>query len=503
MRTWLKLLLIPIILVIAFIVWRQTRSTSVSVVHYRTARAARGDVIQTVSGSGTIDAVTTVAVGSQVSGNIVKIYADFNDTVKAGQLITEIEPSNYEAKLIQAEADLTSARATLELKQVNYDRISSLLKRGLVTQSDFDDAKAALRQQEATVKAKEASLKSAQVDLSHTKIYSPVDGIVLSRAVDVGQTVQASFSAPTLFTIAQDLRQMQISASISEADIGNVEASQDVTFTVDAFSSRTFKGKVRQVRNNSTTSNNVVTYPTIITVDNSDLKLRPGMTANITIATMRRTGVIRVPNSALRFRPPENAAVIAAAKPQAPSFDQMPEEVRKHLLAEFDKNGDGKLDADERKVMEATMKNRMASASAGGSFGPPPDGGFGGPPPGGGGPGGGGPGGGPGGGGSGGRSSGGSARASSSSTTNSSQPVTVYITRGTPNAAGHVTGEIEAVNVFPGVSDSSYTEILSGLDENATVITGTVSAQQAAAATATGTNNLFGPQRPPGAGRSR
>ena len=279
---------------------------------------------------------------------------------------------------------------------------------------------------------------------------------------------------------------MEIEAAISEADIGSVEAGQAVTFTVDAFPGRTFQGKVRQVRNNSTIANNVVTYPTIISADNADLKLRPGMTANIVIATTRRTNVLRVPNAALRFKAPDGAIIVASAASadSGPSFDQMPAEIQKRLLAEFDKNGDGKLDADERQTMAATLRSRMAAMkSGGGGFGPT-GGGFGGPPPGGG-------------------SSGGTRTSSSSSSANSSQPVTVYLVDGKPNAAGHATGSLQAARVIVGVSDNTYTEILSGVKEGDILAAGTVSAQAAAAAAAStsGTNNIFGPPRPPGANK--
>ena len=310
MKTWLKLF--PILAVVAALAvgwWLRPRASSSADPVYRTAEATRGDITQTVTASGSIEAVTTVQVGSQVSGNIVKLYVDYNDPVTENQLVAEIEPSTYQAKVTQAEADLQSAQATLELKQVTFRRNEELLARALISQSDYDTARAELRQQEATVRIKEASLQSARVDLEHTKIYSPIAGVVISREIDLGQTVQASFSAPELFKIAQDLRRMQISANVSEADIGGIAAGQAVTFTVDAFPGRTFDAKVKQVRYNSTTSNNVVTYTTIIAVDNSDLKLKPGMTANVVITTAHRAGVIRVPNAALRVRVPANARI--------------------------------------------------------------------------------------------------------------------------------------------------------------------------------------------------
>lgn len=287
--------------------WRRSASAGSSAITYRTAVIQRGDVIQTVSASGPLSAVSTVSVGSQVSGNISKLYVDFNDVVKVDQIIAEIEPSTYEAALAQAEGDLLSAQAALELKQLNADRSAQLLAKQLLAQADNDQAVADLHQQAAAVKIKEAALKSATINLSRTKIRSPIDGVVIDRTIDVGQTVQASFSAPTLFVLAQDLRQMQVTANVSEADIGGVAPGQTVNFTVDAFPGQSFTGKVNEVRNNSTITNNVVTYATIITVDNPDLKLRPGMTANVIITTAHRAGVLRVPNAALRFRPPEVA----------------------------------------------------------------------------------------------------------------------------------------------------------------------------------------------------
>lgn len=487
--------IVPVLLVVgiaaaAFFWWRRS-STTVAAPMFRTVAVKRGDVTQTVTGSGSLSALTTVEVGSQVSGNILKLYADFNDAVKKGQVIAEIDSSTYQARLEQAENDLLSSRVTLELKQLNERRSKDLLAQKLIAQSDYDQVRADLRQTEALVKNREASHKSAQVDLERCTITSPIDGIVISRAIDVGQTVQASFSAPKLFTLAQDLRQMEITANISEADIGAVEAEQPVSFTVDAFPERAFKGKVRQVRNNTTTSNNVVTYPTIVTVDNSDLKLRPGMTANIVIATSQRLNVLRLPNAVLRFRPPESATVIAAAGTAPaggpPGLDQLPPAVKERMLAQFDKNGDGKIDSEEGKAMEA-MRARFAAAAAAGGGGGGGGGGFG--PPGGGGP--------PMGGGGMGGWGGGAARGGAPAA-GAPQSVTIYVVEGQPNAAGIATGSLQAVKVMVGVSDSANVEIISGVDEGAIVATGVVMAQAAAGAAA-GTNNIFGPPRPPGMG---
>jgi HlyD family secretion protein len=293
--------------------WQHSRSTTSTGTLFRTASIQRGEVSQTVTGSGSLSAITTVDVGAQVSGKIIKLYVDYNDAVKKDQLIAEIDPTSYQARLVQAEADLLSAQATLELKQLNAKRSAELIEKRLLSQSDYDSALAELKQQEASAKKADAAVNSARLDVDRCKITSPIDGVVLSRSVDAGQTVQSSMTAPTLYKLAQDLRQMQITANISEADIGGVAAGQAVKFSVDAFNGRTFEGKVREIRNNSTTANNVVSYPTIITVDNSDLRLRPGMTANVTIYTARRTGVLRVANAALRFKAPDNTVVRTAA----------------------------------------------------------------------------------------------------------------------------------------------------------------------------------------------
>jgi HlyD family secretion protein len=269
--------LLPWVIVLAlaaggYLWWRrvQARANADSIV-YRTAPVQRGDVTQNVAATGTLSAITTVDVGSQVSGQIATLHADFNSTVKAGQLVAEIDPATYETKVLQAEADLASAKSTLELKQLNAARADELFKKQLLSRADHDQTVTELHQQQSTVRIKEAALKAAQLDLGRTKIRSPIDGVVISRDIDLGQTVQATFAAPKLFTIAKDLREMQITASVSEADIGGVEPGQSVSFTVDTFPGRAFTGKVREVRNNPTTSSNVVNYATIIDVSNANL----------------------------------------------------------------------------------------------------------------------------------------------------------------------------------------------------------------------------------------
>jgi HlyD family secretion protein len=277
---------------------------------WQTAVVTRGDLVQTITASGTLNPVTNVQVGSQISGIIQKIYVDFNSPVKAGQVVAQLDPATYQANVLSAEGELANAKANLELAQINARRAEELFKNHLISQADYDQAMATLRQAEAQVKIRAAALERAKVDLSRCTIYSPVDGIVISRNVDVGQTVAASLSAPVLFLIANDLSQMQINANVAEADIGGVEVGQPVEFTVDAYPLQTFTGRVVQVRNAPITVQNVVTYDTVIAVHNPDLKLKPGMTANVTIITAKRENVLKVPNAALRFRPPETAAEI-------------------------------------------------------------------------------------------------------------------------------------------------------------------------------------------------
>jgi HlyD family secretion protein len=291
--------------------WSRTVAPAATTLLFRTAQVRRGDVTQTVSATGPLSAVATVEVGSQVSGNIARLHADFNDVVRAGQLLAEIDPATFEARLVQAQADFRQASVSLDLRRLTLARARELYAQELVPLSEVDQADADVKQQEAMIDIKAAAVRSAQVDFDRSRILSPIDGVVIDRAVDPGQTVQASFAAPRLFRIAQDLREMQITANVSEADIGGVMPGQTVEFAVDAFPGQTFRGRVQQVRNNSTVTANVVTYPTIITVENPELKLRPGMTANLIITLARRTGVLRIPNAALRYRPPEGAPMTA------------------------------------------------------------------------------------------------------------------------------------------------------------------------------------------------
>ena len=274
---------------------------------YQTAAVARGDVTNVVTATGSLNPVKNVLVGCQVSGRISKLYVDYNSPVTQGQVIAEIDPSTYQVAVVQATADLANARANLELQQVQARRSSDLFTNHLISSSDYDTAIATLHEADAMVQIKQAALDNANVNLGYCKILSPVDGVVISRAVDVGQTVASSFNTPTLFQIANDLTKMEIDTSVAEADIGGVQEGQDVTFQVDAYPYRTFNGTVIQVRNAPTNANNVVTYDTVIGVTNTDYRLKPGMTANVSIIIARRENALLIPNAALRFRPPDGA----------------------------------------------------------------------------------------------------------------------------------------------------------------------------------------------------
>jgi HlyD family secretion protein len=371
---------------------------------YQTVAVTRGELTKLVTATGALNPVVNVTVGSQVSGRISKLNVDFNSPVTKGQVIAEIDPSTYQAAVGQSTADLANAKANLELQQVEAERSAELFTNKLISGSDYDTAIATLHEAEAMVQIKEASLSNTMANLGYCKILSPVDGVVISRAIDLGQTVASSFNTPTLFQIANDLTKMQIDSSVAEADVGGVVEGQEVTFTVDAYPERTFYGTVTQVRNSPTTVNNVVTYDCVIGVTNLDYKLKPGMTANVSIVAARRESALTIPNGALRFRPPENAAVLTN-----------------------------------------TVAMQTAPATNGGTFA----------------------------GTSGGQGHrGGRARGE--------RPVfhTVYVLSGTGDDS-----KLQATQIKTGISDGISTEVLSGLDEGAQVVTGVVSTGTQAAKT--------------------
>src|SRR5438477_8331035 len=290
------------LLIVASVV-RQCRNGRAE--NYQTATITRGPITQAVTATGTLNPVVNVQVGSQVSGNIAKLFVDFNSQVKAGQVVAQIDPVLFQATVTQAEGDVASAQAGLELAKVNATRTQDLFTRKTSSQADLDQAMANLHTAEASVKIKQGALDKARADLDHCTITSPIDGVVISRSVDVGQTVAASLQAPVIFAIANDLTKMQIDANVAEADVGVVKIDQNVDFTVDAFPMETFHGKVIQVRNAPITVQNVVTYDTVIGVSNPDLKLKPGLTANVSIIIAHKDDVLQIKNAALRYRPPD------------------------------------------------------------------------------------------------------------------------------------------------------------------------------------------------------
>ncbi|HMM36559.1 MAG TPA: efflux RND transporter periplasmic adaptor subunit, partial [Thermoanaerobaculia bacterium] len=270
---------------------------------FRKEKVTKGSVVATVTATGTLSAVTTVKVGSQVSGIIARLHADFNSEVRRGQLLAELDPTPFQATVEQRRADLERARVELRNAELVLARAKKLLEAQLQAQSEYDTAKANRDGAAASVAQSSASLKQAETNLAYTRILSPIDGVVVDRQYDIGQTVAASFQAPVLFTIAQDLTKMQVLTNIDEADIGRVKEGQEATFTVDAFAERTFTGRVSQIRLSPQTVQNVVTYPVLLDVSNPELRLRPGMTANVLVPVDRRDDVLRVPNAALRFKP--------------------------------------------------------------------------------------------------------------------------------------------------------------------------------------------------------
>jgi HlyD family secretion protein len=484
------LIIAAVIVAIVGGVWFFNRDDD-SAPQYTTAPVTRGDLTQVVTATGTLNPVTNVTVGSQISGIILRLYADWNSEVKANQVVAQLDPATYKASVASAAGDLTNAVANLELQQIQTRRAQALFAEHLISQSDYDTAVATLHQAEAMVQIKQAALDNARVNLDRCTISSPVDGTVISRNVDVGQTVAASMSAPVLFQIANDLTQMQIDANVSEADIGTVDEGQEVSFTVDAFPDRKFVGKVRQIRNSPTTVQNVVTYDAVIDVNNPDKKLRPGMTANASIITAQRTGVLKVPNAALRFRPPEpvtnqtffarllgkigigaaakssptnsaattlktgdtNKTEVAAGGEPPLTGNEPPEELMRRVR-EMRERGEELPPAIRAKLRELFQSGALQR-------------------PGGGGPGGGGPGGGqrP-------RPSGPASR-------------TIYSMAAASAAGEDASASLQPIRVRTGISDGAYTEITEGLKEGDQVVT-SVKMPQADVAAAPGGTSPFG-----------
>ncbi len=399
-RYALPLVALALIAAIAYGLWKAFGAGG-SATEYRLARIERGNLTSVVSASGTLNAVTTVYVGSQISGQIKELLVDFNSSVKKGQLLARIDPETYEIKVRQAEADLEAARtlylqrqsdATAQRSQAlrakityddakrDLDRKQSLVAKGFISGAEVDKAKfteagaaEAIRTADAQVKStdaqtanaaavikqREAALAAARNDVAKTAISAPVDGVVISRHVDAGQTVAASLNTPTLFTIAQDLRQMQVEVAIDESDIGKIRQDQRVTFTVDAFSGRTFEGRVRQIRKAAQTVQNVVTYTVVVETPNPSLLLVPGMTANVRIVADNRDSALKVPNAALRWRPAGTATAKDDAVPSpaaGPGNGGDAQARRQRLVAEL------KLDASQQARLDeifAELRNKM------------------------------------------------------------------------------------------------------------------------------------------------
>ena len=347
--------------------------------HYESVAVSRGDLVQHVTASGTLSAVVSVDVGSQVSGKISSLSVDFNSPVKKGQLVAEIDPTIYEAAQQQAEGQLASAQAEVTLKQQNLKRKQILVPLKAASQLDLDQATAELAQAEATVVIQGAALASAKANLSYCKITAPVDGVVISRKVDLGQTVNAAMNTPVLFTVAQDMTKMNISAAVSEADIGQVRVDQTVDFTVDAFPNEVFHGTVTQVRKSPTTTQNVVTYETLISVENREQKLFPGMTADVSILVSERKEVLKIPNTALRYSPPDGAAYDGTPpkkldRSQRLVFSASTDGVKLKpvIIKTGITDGSDTEVTDGLKTGEAVVTSTLTTTTKGGFGGPPP-----------------------------------------------------------------------------------------------------------------------------------
>lgn len=299
-----KALVIAAVAAIATLaVWLLSGGKKEEKITFDTAAVAPANIMNSITATGTIEPVTSVTVGTQVSGIVSKLFVDYNSVVKKGQVIAELDKTNLMSQLNTAKTQLATAQSQLNYQTANYKRYKTLFEKGLVAADDFDNAKLSYTQAKEQVVSAKEEVQRAQTNLGYATITSPIDGVVLSKSVEEGQTVAASFSTPELFTIAQDLTNMQVVADVDEADIGDVKEGERVTFTVDAYPDDTFEGEVKQVRQEATTTNNVVTYEVVISAPNADLKLKPGLTANVTIYTAERKGVLSVPSKALRFTP--------------------------------------------------------------------------------------------------------------------------------------------------------------------------------------------------------
>ncbi|MBM3881027.1 MAG: efflux RND transporter periplasmic adaptor subunit [Verrucomicrobia bacterium] len=471
--------------------WRQPKAPPLE---FKTAAVTRGDIVQSVTANGSLTPVRMVEVGSQISGTITNITVDFNARVRVGDIVAQIDSATYERALLQAEADLANAKASLRLAELNFNRAKELFGNKLISQSDFDQTDASLAQAEALVKMRSANVERARVDLSRATIYAPMDGVVISRKVEVGQTVAASMNTPTLFVIANDLAKMQIEAAVSEADVGGLEEGQTVQFTVDAFPSRSFQGKVQQVRYAPTTNQNVVTYTTVVAVENRDLKLRPGMTANARFITAERKNVLKIPNAAARFRPPAGATVQGDTNAPAASAPGPAALIESGPFAglpvmPWQTGGERRRPTeDERAAYAASLtpeqkhKYEQIMAEVRARFAS-----------------GGGPGGGPGGGSGGGEGGGGGFAGDERRPVETEGPraATVYRIEKTMLPLGGEQSVLVPVPVRLGIADATSVEVLEGLKDGDVVVSGTAFNTTAAASARSPLANPFGgPPRP-------
>lgn len=292
-----------IIVLIAFIIWLLSGNKKEHPIEFETDNVTKTKLQNSITATGTIEPVTSVTVGTQVSGIISKIFVDYNTVVKKGQVIAELDKTNLISSLNTAKANLSSAQSKLSYESANFKRYQTLYKKGLVSTDEYENAKLSYIQAKESVATAKETVQKAQTDLGYATITSPIDGVVLSKEVEEGQTVAASYSTPELFTIAKDLTDMRVVADVDEADIGGVKEGERAVFTVDAYPNDTFEGVLTQVRQEATTTNNVVTYEVVISAPNDELKLKPGLTANVTIYTYEKAGVLAVPSKALRFEP--------------------------------------------------------------------------------------------------------------------------------------------------------------------------------------------------------
>lgn len=367
------LLLLAVLAAGSYALWKMRAPE----VKYRTTEAKLSDITQSVSANGTLKPVVLVNVGTQVSGTVRRLYVDFNDKVKQGQMLAELDPAVLNAQVQQTEANLASARASLDLATANEQRAQTLFRQEYISRQELDQAVQAARVARAQVQQITAQLGRDRTNLGYTIIRSPVSGVVVSRAVDVGQTVAASFQTPTLFQIAQDLRQMQIDTAFAEADIGSIKVGQPVQFTVDAFPNRNFNATVKQVRLNATVTQNVVTYNVVVAVDNPDSILLPSMTAYVSVITAQRSDVLAVPNAALRFRPPAASGTPAAAagrREAAQKQAELPPGVppaESSGATQRPQAGDGNADANGGGAADKSeRRSRFAAKTGAGDAGP-------------------------------------------------------------------------------------------------------------------------------------